>query len=116
MILLFDILFQSGDFYNDSSWVQDFLIAAAGAFLGILPAWVMYLVQRCDERKDTLVYTTELIRDVVDKMNKQHKHLLEYSTINAGNMTGIPLLKYEGSESLARLVERIDQQKFYHAF
>jgi len=116
VIFLFDIVFQSGDFYNDSSFWEDLFISAAGAFLGIWGAWGIYWLQRRNDRKDTLIYTTELIRNVIDKMSKQYQHLLDYSTINAGNMTGIPLLKYEGSQSLARLVERIDQQKFYHAF
>ena len=121
MYFLFQIYFQSGDFYNEpgSFWTDLFISivgAALGAFLGICGAWKLYLVQVNRDREDNLKYNASLIRSVVGKIGRQAENCTTYAKENFGNSTDVPLLHFQLFEDLVRLVERVDQQKFFPAF
>jgi hypothetical protein len=119
MVSLLQIYFQYGDFTflggNSSNWVN-FLITASGAFIGVLGALLIYYYQRHKQRTDTLRYATSLIESVIRSVKLKATHCKEYANTLRQNPTQLNLLHIEANQDLKRIVERLDQEGFHHAF
>ncbi|HTF28588.1 MAG TPA: hypothetical protein VK625_07070 [Flavitalea sp.] len=111
------IYFQFGEFLNQGgTLLLDLLVATAGAFLGVWGAWQIYLIQVRRERNDILKYTAMLINSVIEKIHRQAKNCDAFARQNIGNSTNVKLLPIIINSDLTRLVDKVDQQKIFHAF
>lgn len=128
-IIFFDIVFQSGEFYNDnpSSWIVDLLIAIVGAAIGAGGAiWAVNHSFRKDKTKEEekriqfqiekVKYFKSLVETIIKKLlvqiqnnNQFTKHLLE-------NQLSYPQLELETFYELDRIVHRLNQEDYYHAY
>jgi len=111
------IYFQSGDFTNEgNSFILDLIVSAIGAFIGIAGAAAIYLWQLRKERDDKLKYASSLIISIINFTARQSEHCKDLAKQIRSNPTNLSLLHIQANQDLKRMVERVDQEKFYHAF
>jgi hypothetical protein len=117
MTKFLQIYFQNGDFTNEGSsvWI-DLVITAVGAFLGLLGAIYVYRRQQKEERMDTLKYAAALLESIITYVKRQSKSCYDLAGKLAKITPSYDLYHKEASHDLKRLVERMDQDKLYHAF
>jgi hypothetical protein len=128
MTLLFDIVFQSGDFYNqDQGWLSDFLNTIIGTVIGsAVTVLTLYLTFRYDKIKDEkkqiqfqkekIKYLQSLVRSILIDLKSQIGYYKSYGEEIANNPVNLPLLKLVSLIELERVVHKINQEDYYHAY
>jgi hypothetical protein len=129
MPFLADIVFQSGEFFNEDGgnpWF-DFFNSAFGAFIGsIATLGAVYLHFRKDrqkERKKQLQFQIEkiryfqsLINSIIPKLQTQIGLLKEFYEALEKDPLLIPALEIRTFYELDRMVHKINQEEYYHAY
>jgi hypothetical protein len=126
-----DINFQFGDFFSDSSSLMDWTIqvisALIGAFATVFATWWLFnktigsqienerkaQLQQVDEK---IKYLKILIGNVIQTMEKQSTHLNDFINKTRDNPFLIPELVVIPNQDLERLISKINQSEYYHAF
>ena len=128
MMILLQILFQSGDFYNEgNSFWSDFLINAFGALIGTATALIVfYLTIRYEKKKNTenetkiinqrLHYFYSMAKSISDNAIKQGEFIMEFYKELEVNDLNIPLIKLLTIEDLKRFSEIQNHEDYYHAY
>lgn len=129
MIVALDIVFQSGDFYNEdtSSWWLNLLNTIIGAFIGSgVTIWALYRTFRQDKRteqhnkiefqKEKLRYFQSLIRSINKDLKAQIGYFKTFSDTVKANPVELPPLGYSPLNDLTQAVHKIDQEDYYHSY
>jgi hypothetical protein len=129
LTILLGIVFQLGDFYNQNtsnSWF-DILNTIIGALIGSgVTIWVLYRTFRQDKKKDEtrrvqfqkekIKYLQSLVKNTISALEKQIENFKTFSDIIKQVPLNIPLLKQVPLNDLDRLVHKINQEEYYHAY
>ncbi|WP_028666475.1 hypothetical protein [Runella zeae] len=132
MIFLFDIIFQSGEFYSETgfSWTEiipDVVGNLIGGFIGAGSAiWLYYRSIKKDKEKEIEVqlefeknklrYLQHLIGRSISTIEHLIKGLDKFiQTIEEDNIT-FPELISAPLHDLERIVHRINQEEHYHSY
>lgn len=128
MTLLLDIIFQSGDFYNqDNSWFFDLLNTTIGTVIGsAVTVFTLYLTIRYDKNKEAkkqtqfqkekIKYLRSLVDNIMEQLKTQIGYYKDYAEVIEKNPINLPLLKLVPLNDLERVVHRINQEDYYHAY
>lgn len=128
MTKLLQIIFQSGDFYNEgNSFWTDFFINVFGALIGTLTAlWVFTKQVRHERKKDKekedkligqkLHYFSSMVDSIYDLTNKQSDHLKLFYEKQRTDVLNIPLLTTLPANDLKRFSELQNHEEYYHAY
>ena len=123
-----NIIFQFGEFTNeDSSFWADLAIAVVGAFIGTGGAIWLYYRQTRDQKKkeddnkvevqkDKLRYLRNLLKDVILSIEKFSAQLLEFHDNVISYPTHLPQLKTLPTYNFDRIVNKLNQEDYYHAY
>lgn len=128
MTTLLQIIFQSGDFYNEgNSFWSDFLLNAFAALIGTATALlVFYLSIRSEKKKNIdnetktinqrLHYFYSLAKSITDNAIKQGEYIMEFYKEQEQDDLNIPLIKLLTIEGLKRFSEIQNHEDYYHAY
>ncbi len=128
MSSLLQIVFQSGDFYNEAnSFWSDFFISILGALVGTLTAlWVFMLTVKHDRKKEKekeekiisqrLHYFSSMIDSIADTVSKQSKHIKEFCQKQRNDTLNIPLITLLPMNDLKRFSDLQNHEDYYHAY
>lgn len=128
MTLLFDIVFQSGDFYNqDSNWYVDLLNTIIGAGIGSgVTVWALYRTFRQDKRndetkriqfqKEKIKYLQSLVRSILKNLKLQIGYYKTFADKIKENPFDLPLLQQVTLNELERVVHQLNQEDYYHSY
>lgn len=128
MTNLLQIIFQSGDFYNEgNSFFSDFLINVFGALIGTATALLLfYLTIRVEKKKNIknetetinkrLHYFYSMAKSIYNNAIKQGQFIKEfYEEMEVDNLI-IPLIKLLTMDDLKRFSEIQNHEDYYHAY
>lgn len=104
----------SNSFYP--SFIADLLVGTLSAFLGIVGAYLIYLVSVRQIRKDRLKYIVSLIESIVPSALRQAEFCKEYAESIIKQPFGNLLLKLEANRDSKRLADKVEQEGVYHAY
>lgn len=122
------IVFQSGDFYNEgNSFWTDFSINAFGALIGTLTALVIFLLTvKYDRKKEKekedktisqrLHYFSSMVDSINDTVEKQSNHLKDFFEKQRKDTLNIPLITLLPDNDLKRFSELQNHEDYYHAY
>jgi hypothetical protein len=117
MSFFLQVNFQYGEFFVEgNSLLIDIIVSAIGAFIGIFGAILLYRHQIRKEQNDTLRYVSVLLISVINFTKRQSDYCTKLSADIKAKPTELNLLHFEANQDLKRIVERLDQEKFYHAY
>ena len=114
--LLHHILQVDKDGGNTDSWVQDISIELFGVAASLATAFLVIWYQVTRARKDRLIYVASLITSISKYVRAQARNcglLADELKISPAKFT---LMKYQASDDLNRLTDKVDQEGFYHAY
>jgi hypothetical protein len=122
------IVFQSGDFYNEgNSFWTDFFINVFGALIGTLTALVIFLLTVKHDRKkekerenntigQRLHYFSSMVDSINETVKKQSNHLKEFFENQRKDTLNIPLVTLLPDNDLKRFSELQNHEDYYHAY
>lgn len=122
------IVFQSGDFYNEgNSFWTDFFIIVFGALIGTLTALVIFLLTVKHDRKkekerenktigQRLHYFSSMVDSINETVIKQSNHLKEFFENQRKDTLNIPLVTLIPDNNLKRFSELQNHEDYYHAY
>jgi len=125
---LLQIIFQSGEFYNENnSFLGDFLINALGALIGTLTALAIFLLtikhdrkkEKWNEEKTTsqrLHYFSSIMDSITDTVKKQSDCLKEFFEKQRQDILNIPLITLLPDNDLKRFLELQNHEDYFHAY
>lgn len=129
MIFPLDIVFQSGDFYNQdtSSWWLDLLNTIIGAFLGsCVTIFALYRTFRQDKQTDEdkkiefqnekLRYFQSLIKSISKDLKSQIDYFKTFSDEIKADPIDLPALNFAPLNDLTSVVHKINQEDYYHSY
>jgi hypothetical protein len=98
------------------SFGADVLIAFLGAFLGIIGAYLLYLLSLKQVRRDRLKYVASLIESIVPSVIRQSQYCNEHAERIIHEPFENIYLKLEANRDPKRLADKVDQEGVYHAY
>jgi len=122
------IVFQSGDFYNEgNSFWTDFFINVLGALIGTLTALVIFLLTvkhdrgKEKEKEDKTIsqrlhYFSSMIDSINETVRKQSNHLKIFYETQRKDTLNIPLVTLLPDNDLKRFSELQNHEDYYHAY
>lgn len=129
MFSLLQITFETGNLYppSESSWWLDLLNAVIGAAIGSgATIWALYRTFKNDKKKEEekriqfqkekLKYLQSLIRSIEAGLRLQIDHFKTYAEKIISNPVDLPLLTYVPLNELDRIVNKINQEDYYHSY
>jgi hypothetical protein len=128
MLTVLDIFFQSGEFIiPDNSWWQELLNTMLGAGIGSgVTIWALYRTFRQDKIKDEknrieiqiekIKYFKSLISNTISDLKAQTGFVKTHSETVTKDPLNLPLLEIRTFNDLERLVHKINQEEYYHAY
>jgi hypothetical protein len=126
--MILDIVFQSGDFINpNSSWPIDLLINIVGAAVGAGATMLaLILTFKNDRAKDEkrrlqlqhekIKYLRSLVVNSIKEIQQQIAGLKAFAEDIEENPITLPLLPQSAQNDILRLVHRINQEDYFHAY
>jgi hypothetical protein len=128
MNILLDIVFQSGDFYNEgNSWLMDLLNTIIGAGIGSgVTVWALYKTFNQDKRneeerriqfqKQKIKYFQSLIRSILKDLKLQIDYYKTFADKLRENLVDLPLLQQVSLNELEQIVHKLNQEDYYHSY
>lgn len=128
MSVLLQIVFQSGEFYNEgSSFWTDFYINVFGALIGTLTALVIFLLtvkhdRNKEKQKENKIISQRLhyFSSMVDSINetviKQANFIKDFFEAQKIDTLNIPLITILPDNDLKRFSELQNHEDYYHAY
>jgi hypothetical protein len=128
---MLNIIFQFGDFLSEggesNSWWLDLLNSVIGAAIGSgATIWALYRtfkqdkkkeeVKRIQFQKEKLKYFQSLLRTITSGLKLQIEHFKSYAIKIKNNPVDLPLLTYVPLNELDRIVNKLNQEDYYHSF
>lgn len=123
-----DIVFQSGDFYNqDSSFWSTFFINAFGALVGALTAFgVFVLTVKHDRKKEnkkeeklivqSLHYFSSMVNSINEMVKQQSGHIKKCFEKQREDLLNVQLITILPANDLERFSELPNHEDYYHAY
>lgn len=127
-----DIIFQSGDFFNESnSWFEflsQFISECAGAFIGAGSAILLFYLQnkkdkdvmesnRQNKAEDDINYLSSLLENVIEDQEKQNLNIEIYIKNMSSNLSAqIEAMNSIPLKNLNRLCKLLDEPETYNSF
>lgn len=122
-----DIIFQSGEFYSDSSFWSDLGVQVAGAVIGAIVAIYLFFRQfdtnkLLDENKkieyddDKLKYLSSSLESIIELIELQINGIEKFISEVSIDFVDVPLLSIYPTHDIDRLVNKINHEDYYHAF
>ena len=127
MNIFLNIVFQSGSFYNESSFLSDFFINVIGALIGTLTAVAIFYFtivhDRNKERKkekkqidNKLHYFASIVNSISEVTERQSGHIRIFIEAQRADTLNIPLLTMLPTNDLKRFSEMQNHEDYYHAY
>jgi hypothetical protein len=128
MVLFLDIVFQSGEFNNpDNSFCYDVLIGFISACFGFVSAYFALRITFNNDRKkedkkheklqkEKILYFKALVINVIKTIKAQIAHIVAFSDTLKNNPLEMPLLTEMTENDVERLVNRINQEEYFHSY
>ena len=128
MTTLLQIIFQSGDFYNEgNSFWTDFFINVFGALIGTLTALGVFTLQVKHDRKkekekegklirQKLHYFSSMVDSIFELAKKQSDHIKTFYEIQRTDTLNIPKITLLPANDLKRFSELQNHEEYYHAY
>ena len=125
---LIDIIFQSGEFINpDNNWWQDLLNTILGAAIGSgATIGAVYITFKKDRNKEEnkkvqfqiekIKYFKSLIKNTTSDLKAQIGFIKDLADAINKDPFDLPLLEVRTFNDLDRLVHKVNQEEYYHAY
>jgi hypothetical protein len=122
-----DIIFQSGEFYSDSSFWSDLIIQVVGAVIGAFVAIYLFFRQlntnkiseeskKFEYEVDKLKYLATSLDSIIGLIQLQIEGIENFIEEVSKNYIDVPLLSIYSTHDIDRLVNKINHEDYYHAF
>jgi hypothetical protein len=124
-MIVFDIVFQNGDFYNQSS--SSFIPALLGALIGAgTSLFVFYSKIKVDKNKEkqdkkasaqqTLIYFSTVIDNVITQAEHQSKRYIEHSQDIQKDPFVFHRMSLSVSNDLSRVINDFEHFRLFHSY
>jgi hypothetical protein len=123
-----DVIFQSGEFINDSSSFIQFLIELTGAFIGAGAAlFLFYKKTKYDENKekkqketearDNVFFFKNLLKYSIEEQKRQNKEIKNYiEDVKKSPSDQLEPIKAFPLSNLDRLAKELNDSTFFHSY
>lgn len=128
MTLLFDIVFQNGEFfYEASSSILEKIWTFLASFIGLgIPLLLFYLglkedkkreiKRKNDRQNDNLKYFAILVENVIIVCNKQAGNCMRIAEESASHPTEFPIIEKVVGTDIKRIVNLVNHENIFHAY
>lgn len=127
-LLLLDIIFQSGEFYDQGNgWWSELFNTIIGATIGSgATLWALYETFKRDKKNEDetrfrfqiekIRYLKSLVEEIIRSVGKQNEFYLEFAEKVEGDTVYLPLLGQVPLNELEQVVTKLNQEDYYHSY